>query len=82
MEPSLGGDMDEIFVVQKRPLLKVDGQVDRDSVNNTSADFYYRIINTITGIFVSEKYLVREEAEAVCESLNLMERDNLPANEP
>ncbi|WP_160109251.1 hypothetical protein [Pseudomonas izuensis] len=74
--------MDEIFVVQKRPLFKVDGQVDRDSANNASADFYYRIINTITGVFVGEKYLVREEAEAVCESLNLMGRDHLPDNDP
>lgn len=74
--------MEEIFVVQKRPLLEVEGQVDRDSVSGNSADFYYRIINTITGIFVSEKYLVREEAEAVCESLNLMGRDNLAGDQP
>lgn len=76
-EQKLGRGMDEIFVVQKRPLLTDDGPVYRDAANNFNTDFYYRIVNTVTGIFVSEKYLVCEEAETVCQSLNLMGRDDL-----
>lgn len=51
--------MDEVFIVQKRPM-----------ASETGCGFYFRIVNTETGVHLSTKFPNQLQADEECLRLN------------